>query len=262
MAENSHISWTDHTHNEWIGCTKVSAGCDNCYAEREQDLRFGRARWGKGNQRYRTSESNRRKPFAWNRKAAAEGRRYKVFTASLSDVFDEEVADQWRDDLFETIRATPNLDWLVLTKRMAKMVRYVRAHVDEMPPNIWFGGSVEDQDAANRRIPELLKLRSLPWRKQPILWLSVEPLIGPVDINDHLQRGLIDWVIVGGESGPQARTMSKEWARQLRDDCITAGVAFHFKQWGEHGENGVRIGKKAAGRAIDGREWDGAPTPS
>jgi protein gp37 len=259
MGENSHISWTDHTHNEWIGCTKVSAGCDNCYAEREQDLRYGRARWGKGNARYRTSEANRRKPFSWDRKAAAEGRRYKIFTASLSDVFDEEVPDDWRDSLFSTIRATPHLDWLVLTKRVSKMLRYTRQHLLDMPSNVWWGCSIEDQDTAARRIPELLKLRALAWPKQPILWLSIEPLVGPIDASSYLVSRSIDWVIVGGESGSRARQMQNEWALALRDQCSLFGVPFHFKQWGEHDSAGVRVGKKTAGRILDGREWNDAP---
>jgi len=299
MAENSHITWTDNTHNEWIGCTKVSAGCDNCYAEREQDHRYGRAKWGKGNARYLTSEANRRKPFAWERQAIKEGRRIKVFTASLSDVFDEEVPDDWRDALMRTIGSTPHLDWLVLTKRLAKMRRYLGAFPSLIPKNAWWGCSVEDQATANQRIPELLKLRALVGDAP--LWLSIEPLLGSVDLDSHTWlyeavphkgRG-IEWVVVGGESGPAARPMHPDWARTLRDQCIAAGVAFHFKQWGEwlptdqnpqlcahasqvemridkHGDfNGItrerdnvemnRVGKKTAGRLLDGREWNEFP---
>lgn len=281
MAENSHISWTDNTHNEWIGCTKVSAGCDNCYAEREQDIRYGRAKWGKGNARYRTSEANRRKPFQWERQAIKEGRRIKVFTASLSDVFDEEVPDQWRDELFATITATPHLDWLVLTKRLAKMLRYVGGMKGDIPDNAWFGCSIEDQATANQRIPELLKLRALGITSP--LWLSVEPLLGPINLqhvdvdrdgfyqfdsltgrNTDMGRPCadvahVDWVVVGGESGAAARRMHPEWARGLRDQCVAANVAFHFKQWGEFDGDGERVGKKAAGRMLDGREWNEFP---
>lgn len=327
MGEGSHISWTDNTFNYWIGCTKVSAGCDNCYAEREQDLRYGRAKWGKGNERYLTSEANRRTPFKWERQAVAEGRRIRVFTASLSDVFDEEVSDEWRDGLFDIIRATPHLDWLVLTKRLAKMLRYTydvqfgrtSSPQKRMPPNIWWGCSVEDQATANQRIPELLKMRQFVGDAP--LWLSVEPLIGPINVelisrtpgaaseeiteeDDALGpifggAGGIDWVVVGGESGPNARPMHPDWPRSLRDQCVAAGVAFHFKQLGEwigvddmerlplmapqladpseyfaehvfrsgdhcHGVHCgaipvYRVGKKAAGRLLDGREWNEFP---
>jgi len=320
MAEGSHISWTDNTFNFWIGCTKVSAGCDNCYAERLMDTRYGKVAWGKGNARSLTSAANRRKPYAWDRQAAKEGRRIKVFTASLSDVFDEEVPDEWRDGLFETIRNTPNLDWLVLTKRLAKMLRcasklYFQARV---PHNIWWGCSVEDQATANHRIPELLKLREFVGHEAP-LWLSVEPLIGAIDLNviepnrletfsaltgeGEVRDGSdveptggahVDWVIVGGESGPDARPMHPSWARLLRDQCVAAGVAFHFKQHGEWmpvapsdgrathiawpdgryeprfgrplteitdggGVMVAHVGKKQAGRLLDGMEWNEFP---
>jgi protein gp37 len=291
MAENSHISWTDNTHNEWIGCTKVSAGCDHCYAEREQDKRHHRAKWGKGNSRYRTSEANRKKPFVWNRQAEKEGRRIRVFTASLSDVFDEEVPDEWRHELFATIRQTPHLDWLVLTKRLAKMRRYVEWSLGNglLPSNIWWGCSVEGQTTANQRIPELLKLRQ--WVGDAPLWLSIEPLLGPVDLS-AIRHGsdpdlpiYVDWVVVGGESGPSARPMQPGWPRSLRDQCVAEQIPFHFKQWGEWApvEDGSllpgdrlfpkndeapslsedpvmrRVGKKAAGRLLDGKEWNEFP---
>ncbi len=279
MAENSHISWTDNTHNEWIGCTKVSAGCDNCYAETLMDTRYGKVQWGKGRPRILTSEANRRKPFTWERRAVREGRRIKVFAMSLADWADEEVPDEWRDGLFATVRATPHLDWLFLTKRLAKMLRYV-ATMSDIPPNVWWGCSVEDQTTADQRIPELLKLRGLGVTSP--LWLSVEPLLGPVNLDGGtwLYEAVpdeghgIDWVVVGGESGSHARPMHPDWARSLRDQCVAAGVAFHLKQWGEFAPNWLnydsgnkipgsewvdRMGKKMAGREIDGREWNEFP---
>jgi protein gp37 len=303
MGDTTGISWCDATFNSWIGCTKVSAGCDNCYAEREQDLRYGRAKWGKRNARYRTSESNRRKPFTWDRQAAKDGRRVRVFTASLSDVFDEEVPDQWRDELFDAIRATPNLDWLVLTKRLAKMLHYTQwMRVSGLlPSNVWWGCSVENQKTANQRVPELLKLRTIVGAAP--LWLSIEPLITAIDLRRFLFVGeeggidyahspsqLLDWVIVGGESGVAARPMHPDWPRSLRDQCVAASVAFHFKQHGEWigvrdlerlplapaqitdpydhfpayvfadgGTPVFRVGKKAAGRLLDGKIWDEFP---
>jgi protein gp37 len=263
--ENSGISWTDHTQNDWIGCTKVSPGCDNCYAEREQDLRHGRAKWGKGNPRYLTSEANRKKPLSWERKAIAEGRRYKVFAQSLSDVFDEEVPDEWRDGLFETAAMTPHLDYLILTKRLAKMLRWVRANAPWLSPNISWGCSVENQAAADSRVPELLKLRDV-LGPMPVLWLSVEPLLGRVDLKPWLpqdiaarRRACIDWVVVGGESGPAARPAHPDWVRLLRDQSVFSGVPFHFKQFGEFNQDGQRVGKQSAGRLLDGREWNDFP---
>ena len=245
MAENSHISLTDNTHNEWIGCTKVSAGCDNCYAETLMDTRYGRVEWGKGKTRLLTSEANRRKPFTWERQAIREGRRIKVFAMSLADWADEEVPDEWRDGLFATVRATPHLDWLFLTKRVAKMLRYVAA-MEDIPPNVWWGVSVENQAMADQRVGEFLKLRRIVGN-DAVLWLSIEPLVGAIDIAQSLSynhpieesgaphlatmRG-IDWVVVGGESGSGARPMHPDWARSLRDRCVAAGVPFFMKQMG------------------------------
>ena len=118
MAENSKIEWTDHTFNPWIGCTKVSDGCKNCYAESLMDKRWGKVKWGPQGQRQRTSDENWKKPFAWDRQAAKQGIRYRVFCASLADVFeDNDQVSDWRLDLFDMIKVTPNLDWLLLTKR-------------------------------------------------------------------------------------------------------------------------------------------------
>lgn len=320
MAENTKIEWTDHTFNPWIGCTKVSPGCDHCYAENLMDKRMGVAVWGPGNERVRTKEANWKMPLRWNAQAdafmAQHGRRQRVFCASLADVFDNAVDPQWRADLFELIRATPNLDWLLLTKRIGNaeaMIRAALAHMDigySVPfaawpwPNVWIGSTVVNQAEADRDIPKLL---AVPAR---VRFLSMEPLQGLVNISDIPDpagaiclkplAGLrwkpiagpvpgcipeshpkIDWVIVGGESGPGARPMSPDWARSLRDQCEAAGVPFLFKQWGEWipmlGQaEGVPVrektttpdgwvmghaGKKAAGRLLDGRTWDGFPAP-
>jgi protein gp37 len=285
--ENSKIEWTDHTFNPWIGCTKVSAGCTNCYAETLMDQRYGRARWGKGNPRTLTSDANWRKPLAWNRDALMKGTRYRVFCASLADVFDPEVDDAWRDRLVSLIETTQQLDWLLLTKRPERALAYSQA--TPLPRNVWMGTSVEHQEAANLRIPILLQIRAA------IRFLSIEPLLGAVDLKQwaipvgapgqcvdsngqwwHSPgsckrcRPAIDWVIVGGESGRRARSMQPEWVRSLRDQCLGAGVPFHFKQWGEYGEAApgdnrligtmVRVGKKTAGRMLDDKTWDGLPT--
>ncbi len=297
MAENSTIEWTDHTFNPWIGCTHVSPGCVHCYAETLMDQRYGKVEWGKGKPRMRTSVANWRKPLAWNKKAAKEGKRYRVFCSSLADVFDPEVDHQWRFDLWALIDQTPNLDWLLLTKRPEQIARMMpirwgcdpaMAYFDDttlMPENVWIGTSVEDQRRADERIPHLIKIPA------KVLFLSCEPLLGPVDLE---QAGAIEsagptwagynahieWVIAGGESGHGARPMHPDWARSLRDQCQAAGVAFHFKQYGEwmpsedlpddvgghglrflepDGQPVTRVGKKAAGRVLDGRTWDEFP---
>ena len=305
MAENTKIEWTDHTFNPWEGCQKVSPGCDNCYAEARNARFSGGAaiNWGPGAPRRRTSAANWNLPKRWNAQAdtfmAQHGRRQRVFCASLADVFDNAVDPQWRADLFSLIQQTPNLDWLLLTKRIGN-VRGMLAELahgndpdlsllDMMPlPNVWIGATVTNQPEADHIIPKLLKV---PAR---VRFLSMEPLLGPVDLPfDRLREwnrlalmhqqphaaAHIDWVIVGGESGPGARPMSPDWARSLRDQCEAAGVPFLFKQWGEWipmiGQaEGVPVrektttpdgwvmghaGKKAAGRLLDGRTWDGFP---
>ena len=303
MAENSTIEWTDHTFNPWEGCQKVGPGCDHCYAE-TRNARFGggtAVNWGPGAPRRRTSVSNWRKPVGWQRDAARflaeNGRRQRVFCASLADVFDNAIDAAWRADLFELVRATPDLDWLLLTKRIGNAAAMSEA-AGGMPPNVWLGATVVNQAEANRDIPKLLAAPAA------VRFLSMEPLLGPVDLtyvsddgtaldpecwgdcacgslygydagcrrnggNGQLARK-IDWVIVGGESGPGARPMHPDWARGLRDQCAAAGVPMLFKQWGENawverveGDpdtlTAYRAGKKHAGRLLDGRQHDGFP---
>jgi protein gp37 len=311
--ENSEISWTDHTFNPWEGCTKVGLGCDHCYAE-ARNTRFNKGQavnWGPGAPRRLTSAENWRKPKAWNDNALSfeleHGRRQRVFCASLADVFDNEVPPEWRVDLLALIRATPRLDWLLLTKRIGNVERMlieaggIAANRGDtlnasaaLPPNVWLGATVVNQQEADRDIPKLL---AVPAR---VRFLSMEPLLGLVDLRRHfgpnlaMTQPLIDWVIVGGESGHHARPMHPGWARSLRDQCAAAGVPFHFKQNGEwaHAEaladdssvlperwlrldgssppsDGIdffggdevvyRAGKKSAGRLLDGVEHNGFP---
>jgi len=328
MAENSKISWTHHTFNPWEGCQKVGPGCDHCYAE-SRNARFGggtAVNWGPGAPRRRTSASNWAKPVKWNAEAARLGVRYRVFCSSLADVFDNAVPNEWRDDLFKLIEATPHLDWLLLTKRIGNVGNMlpVPFDFDRHYPNVWLGITVVNQGEAYRDIPKLL---GIPAARR---FLSMEPLLGPVDLRciplgghghhefdpiitaNVLDRPYfapeINWVIVGGESGPKARPMHPQWARSLRDQCQSAGVPFHFKQWGEWlpghhytdelqakdadmaqsrfacaqlgdgeffesewqigfvlasetwDEDALyRVGKKAAGRLLDGRTWDEFP---
>lgn len=349
MAENSKIEWTHHTFNPWIGCQKIGPGCDHCYAEAMMDTRLGRVEWGPHAARSRTSAAYWRKPLAWNAAAKAAGQRHRVFCASLADVFDNHasILPEWRDDLWALIAATPHLDWMLLTKRPGNIANMLPVPFDfeKQYPNVWLGCTVVNQAEADRDIPKLLAVPAA------VRFLSMEPLLGPVDLTlDGLSCGpcpycadgshdsetglvdcprcdgsgkgdevLLDLVIVGGESGPNARPMHPDWARSLRDQCVAAGVPFFFKQWGEWGpgsynmatgqavfrafpdfqtwvnkastwvnggtcmdakgrickigadmmrardENAFpvtithRIGKKAAGRLLDGRTWDEMP---
>lgn len=360
MTANTKIEWADSTFNPWTGCTKVSPGCDGCYAEgwsKRAGPKVGK--WGPGMPRVRTSAANWRKPLQWNAATFVQcaqcghrcdlrdfkdkvsgwtmcpvcscsdyhGARRRVFCASLADVFDNEVPDTWRADLFALIDATPQLDWLLLTKRignvvpMLKAARRLRHGIDAQGihvhprPNVWLGATICNQEEADRDIRKLL---AVPAAKR---FLSMEPLLGPVKLTNvpmpesghghhefdpiitgnALKRAdsskpKIDWIIVGGESGPGARPMDPRWVRGLRNQCKAAGVSFFFKQWGEFlpqsadikdpqlpdvddsrlywsdgskwerqdGQRGgvdlvARVGKKAAGRVLDGRTWDEVP---
>lgn len=273
MGEVTAISWCDHTFNPWIGCTKVSPACDGCYAEAMMDKRYGRAQWGapgKGvGTRERTSAGNWSKPKAWDRKAAAAGTRPFVFCSSLADVFDNQVPTAWRTDLFELIYATPNLVWLLLTKRPQNIVRQYGAAFDRpWPRNAAIGATVEDQQRADQNIPALLGAKAE--LNPAFAFLSCEPLLGPIYIAQHMPIGsfngrppreqcAIDWVITGGETdqgGHKARPTDPAWFRGLRDQCDNCGVAYHHKQNGKF-LDGVRVGK--AGRLLDGIEHNARP---
>lgn len=301
MGANTKIEWCDHTFNPWFGCTKVSPACAHCYAENETPVRVmraaGRETWGKGAPRHRTGRDTWRQPRRWSRRAndrtCSNGHAYpgttanllhgkcyqcgerwedmpwhrpRVFCASMADVFDAEVDPMWLADLLNLIEATPNLDWLLLTKRpelwRARMGAVCEVDGDNRlawswrrgsaPANVWMGTTVEDQARADERIPALLEI---PAR---VRFLSCEPLLGSVDLTAipwaqdpvipgaprtcliptaamirSAGRPAINWVICGGESGTKARPMHPEWARGLRDQCAAAGVPFFFKQWGE-----------------------------
>ncbi|MBU9643745.1 phage Gp37/Gp68 family protein [Burkholderia gladioli] len=253
MSENSKIEWTDHTFNPFIGCTKVSPGCDNCYAEHMMDTRMHRVKWGPGQPRARTSAANWREPVRWNARHeeffAAHGRRQRVFCASLADVFDNAAPAAWRRDLAALIEATPALDWLLLTKRIGNAAAMlVDMFPAGTPDHVWLGATVVNQAEADRDVPKLL---ATPAR---VRFLSIEPMLGPVDLGRawhgeaaiggrcpgrylpalrEVPRPSISWVIAGGESGPGARPAHPDWFRALRDQCAEASVPFLFKQWGE-----------------------------
>jgi protein gp37 len=281
MAENSKIEWTDHTFNPWMGCA-------NCYAERDFDHRYGKVKWGNAGTRVVTSDANWKKPLQWDREAAKAGERKRVFCASLADVFENwegpmlnAAGEQlFNDDqalvptsmanvrlrLFDLIDQTPNLDWLLLTKRPENISRMWRTYFpggyiaeaglmnQEGPrPNVWLGASVESADYLHR-IDTLKSCGDLA----SVLFLSCEPVVGPMlTLGEHIDG--IDWIITGGESGPSARPADPDWFRSIRDQCAAHDVPFHFKQWGEFDEHQVRVGKKNAGRLLDGLTHDGLP---
>ena len=344
MSAQTGIEWCDSTFNPWMGCTKVSPACDHCYAERDTK-RFGRVEWGAGKPRVRTSAANWKLPERWNRTQfyqcglgcnwrgempkdsggncpvcktpyslfieSAKARR-RVFCASLADWLDNEVPIEWLVDLLDLIRRTPNLDWLLLTKRIGNWRGRIEAAVKEIdsdeacelrswlwswlnghpPANVWLGCTVINQAEADRDVPKLL---AVPAR---VRFLSIEPMLGDIRLGSWLQLSpsaaflagkvtpempawtrigstRLDWIIAGGESGPHARPSHPDWYRSLRDECERAGVPFLFKQWGEWAPNWYymedgkteqpgsmwidRMGKKIAGRRLDGRTHDGFP---
>lgn len=302
MGENTAIEWAHHTFNPWWGCEKVSAACTHCYAETFSN-RLGKKLWGPGSERRFFSDKHWNEPRKWDRSAAKRGVRERVFCASMADVLEERSdLDGPRYRLCRLIEETPNLDWMLLTKRPENAPILSSAWFDgHWPANCWFGVTAESQEMADLRIPIALRVPA------PIHFVSMEPLLGPVNLRAlrddtdedclalyfplagegicdgmneprRLSHGGIDLVIVGGESGHGARPTHPDWARSLRDQCAEAGVAFHFKQWGEwapcraagiyegvsrvdynDGAAMLRLGKKQAGRELDGRTWDEMP---
>ncbi|GAA3417653.1 DUF5131 family protein [Streptosporangium vulgare] len=309
MADTK-IEWATHVWNPTTGCDRVSAGCDNCYAltmakrlkgmgaekyQRDGDPKTSGPGFGVSEHRGTLNE-----PFGWRKPR-------RVFVNSMSDLFHESVSESFIAQVFATMASTPQHTYMILTKRHARMRSLLRkwapitgappwVHTGPWPlPNVWLGVSVEDQRWADVRVPALLETPAA------VRFLSCEPLLGPVDLRNLARGGalvdclggdvksasdgvvytgapsVIDWVIVGGESGPGARPMHPAWARSLRDQCVTAGVAFHFKQWGayrwiagsrwnaetacweDHGSIPERVSKKLSGRELDGRTWDEFP---
>lgn len=237
--ENSKIEWTDHTWNPWVGCTKVSPACDNCYAE-SWAKRSGNPELWQGVRRM-TRAANWSKPYKWNEGSTA-GRRQRVFCASLADVFDNQVPPEWRAEVWQVIADTPRLQWLLLTKRPQNISKMLPDGWGKGWPNVWLGTTVENQIEADRRIPHLL---SVPAR---IHFLSVEPMLERINLHGYLSQA--DWIICGGESGPGCRPFDPEWARDLRDQCEEFGVPFFMKQMG-----GVRKPFRAIPDDLMIRQW-------
>lgn len=330
MSDHSRIEWTEASYNPirafgpdgdtpgWF-CVPVSAGCKNCYASTMNKRLGNHLEYKAQNLQYvRWTLSNVEQPVHWKRPR-------RIFVCSMTDLFAEWVPDEWIDQIFAIMACCPQHTFQVLTKRAERMRDYIndpatpaRVHLavpkcfidrfnkrpnEPILSNIWLGVSVENQAAADERIPLLLQTTAV------VRWLSCEPLLGPISLDSITDRGLavgitpnvltgqcdvpcetyfefhrcactqhpprINWVVVGGESGPGARPMNPAWARTLRDECQAAGVPYFFKQWGEYqpaycidrqyhpidgsGDVMTRVGKKAAGRLLDGKHWDEYP---
>lgn len=303
MATNSNIEWTDATWNPVLGCSIVSAGCKNCYA-----MRMAYRLEAMGQPAYRGLTQRVNGKAVWTGDIATDGDKLdlpltwrkprRVFVNSMSDLFHESVPFDFIRQVFSRMWRANQHTYQVLTKRPARMVEFWQWLVAQglsgvfpprIPSYIHIGASVENQAAADERTPPL---RQIPAR---VRWLSIEPLLGPIDISPHIQA--LNWIVVGGESGPGARPMHPAWPRSLRDQCQDAGVPFFFKQWGEWApvspdtpipldkahpqrlcamrDNGTtlagddaidqaagwmwRAGKRKAGRLLDGREWNEYP---
>lgn len=268
MSADSNIEWTDHTFNPWEGCEKVSPGCKNCYAETRNERWHGGQHWGANAPRLMRSEANWAAPLKWNRAAAAAGKRARVFSASLADVFEARAdLELPRARLFNLIEETPALDWLLLTKRPQNMARLApEPWADGWPANVWAGTTAENSDMLHQRVRHLLEI---PAR---VRFLSIEPLLEELELDppycdacesfefvraiaddgtifcseceheasygaildpcaDADQRG-INWVIVGAESGASARPLQVRWVRQIVKQCLDAEVAVFVKQLG------------------------------
>ena len=219
MGNNTGIEWTDHSWNPWHGCTKVSPGCAHCYMYRDKE------RYGLDPEKVvRSLPSTFRAPLKWRDPA-------RVFTCSWSDFFHLE-ADVWRDEAWDIIRETPHLTYQILTKRVERIEDCLPDDWGEGWRNVWLGVSVENQ----RHVTRIHALYRVP---AALRFVSAEPLLGPVDLSVpdpslsyQTPCEAVDWVIVGGESGPDARPMALDWARALRDECTAAGVPFFLKQLG------------------------------
>jgi protein gp37 len=257
------IEWCDKVWNPVSGCKKVSAGCMNCYAEVYAN-RFWKDR------KFNDVALNYGKllePYKWKKPQ-------RIFVNSMSDIFHESVSFEFIRHVYYTMITNFRHTFIILTKRPAQALAFYEWFAKEEPfakqpgrcNNIWFGVSVENQQTADERIPLLLQIPAA------VRFISAEPLIDYLDLEKIRQRSLgwpvfIDWVIVGGESGKNARPMYPDWARSLRDQCKKAGVPFFFKQWGEYkgvAENSEkvvmwRLGKKKAGRLLDGIEHNEYP---
>jgi protein gp37 len=285
------IEWADRVWNPVTGCTKVSEGCRHCYAERIAGRFWGERKFSD----VQCDEVKLNDPLHWRKPS-------RIFVNSMSDLFHPDVPDGFIFGAFMRMAhdKCQKHTFMILTKRPERMQKWIsknwmtdfydKYHEDLALPNVWLGVSVEDQKTADERIPLLLKTPAA------VRFVSIEPMLGPVDLQyingalaswyqngsiDVVNKGHLDWVICGGESGPGSRPMHPDWVRSIRDNCHEAGIPFFFKQWGEwwpgeigrlydvdtnnttgwtDGQSSYRIGRKEAGRLLDGVEWNEYPT--
>ncbi len=241
MAKDSAIEWTDATWNPWMGCTKVSAGCTNCYMFRDQK------RYGTDPTEIRRSKTTFRDPLKWKEPRM-------IFVCSWSDFFHEDVPPEWRRDAWEIMYHAgvyPKHTFLLLTKRPENILNmlpagWVEGRWQEVFDHVWIGVTAENQEMADLRIPLLI---DVPAAKH---FISVEPMLGFVYLRNYIEH--LDWVIAGGESGRDFRVMKEDWAIDLRDECIAAGTPFFFKQW-----SGLHPKKDPRGMNLEGKEWKETP---
>lgn len=244
MGDSTEIAWTDSTFNPWWGCAKVSPGCAHCYAE-AFDRRTGGDNWGAGKTPRVMVPRYWSQPIKWQREAEQTGIRRRVFCGSMCDWAAVEGPASERSRLWEVIRQTPMLDWQLLTKRADRIAELLPSDWGAGYPNVWLGVSVENREHG---VPRIDLLRKIP---AAVRFLSCEPLLG--DLGELDLEG-IGWVIVGGESGSNARTMSVLWVLDIKDQCDRHGVPFFFKQWGGRKDKG--------GCLLFESEFKAWPTPS
>ncbi|MER9178143.1 DUF5131 family protein [Mesorhizobium sp. M0166] len=253
MAE-TQIEWTDSTWNPVAGCSIVTAGCTNCYA-----MEMAKRLESMGVQKYAGVTRRTGKRTVWNgivredREALSIPHRWrkprKIFVNSMSDLFHEQVSDEFIRDVWQVMRGTPDHNYQILTKRPERMAKFATV-IGDVLPNVWLGTSIENADVVGR----LDHLRQAP---AAIRFISFEPLIGAVGT---VNLRSIHWAIVGGESGKAARPIREEWIDEIHRQCLSAGTAFFFKQWGTWGKDNKKRSKKANGREYRGRTWDEMPT--
>ena len=270
MGVDSKIEWTDHTWNPWMGCTKVSEGCRHCYMFRDM------ARFGKDPNTVAKSKTTFELPLKQKNHEWVIRDGSKVFTCSWSDWFHSD-AHLWRPDAWEIIRQRPEVIFQIVTKRTDQIDGHLPQGWPHEFPNVWLIATAENQQALQKRWPQLVETNG------SVLGLSIEPLLDEIDFSFlHGKERKPDWIIVGGESGPQARFMRLQWVRKIRRYCQDNEVPFFFKQWGEfvpasqlpaghslkpvvtHNDPDlhlVKVGRINPGRFLDGREWSEFPTP-
>ncbi len=230
MAESTKISWTNSTFNPWWGCSQISPGCSRCYAK-AFDHRLGGNFWEPGVSPRPMSDGYWKKPKGWNRRAEKEGRRARVFSGSMCDIFDVNGIQKERDRLWTLISETPSLDWLLLTKRANRIREYLPEDWGKGYPNVWLGVSVEDRAHGIPRIFDLWKVPAA------VRFLSIEPLLEDLGAIPFLDN--MDWVIVGGESGTNARPVQPRWVKSIIRQCQDKRIPVFFKQWGGSHGNGA-----------------------